>query len=82
MSYLQNYMQGEILQRIVRQWSEVAGETVTLEVMEEDIFAYGTELACLRLEHHFKSGVCETDVGYSKKLNTWHFLQKKVYSKP
>ena len=82
MSYLQQYMKGEILQRITNQWSTVAGETITLEVMEEDIFAFGSELACLRLEHHFKKGSCETDAAYSVNLKTWYFLLKKVYSEP
>lgn len=82
MSYLQQYMKGERLQRITNQWSTVAGETITLEVMEEDIFAFGSELACLRLEHHFKRGICETDAAYSVNLKTWYFLLKKVYSEP
>ena len=40
-----------------------------------------SELACLRLEHHFKKGICETDVAYSTNLQTWYFLLRKVYSK-
>lgn len=82
MSYLQDYMAGERLQRIVTDWSKVAGETIRVEVMEEDIYAFGSELACLRLEHHFKRGICETDAEYSKNLQTWYFLLRKVYSKP
>lgn len=81
MTYLQEYMQGYGLQRIVNDWSKVAGEAVSVEVMEEDIYAFGSELACLRLEHHFKKGVCETDAAYSANLHTWYFLLKKVYSK-
>lgn len=81
MSYLQEYMKGERLQRIVTQWSKMAGEEMALEVTEEDIYAYGSELACLRLEHRFKDGECETDVAYNVNLKTWYFLLKKVYSK-
>ena len=81
MSYLQNYMTGGRLQRVADQWKKVAGEVLSIEVMEEDIYAFGSELACLRLEHHFKNGVCETDVAYSTNLQTWYFLLRKVYSK-
>lgn len=81
MTVLQDYMQGDKLQRIINDWSKVAGETITVEVMEEDIYAFGSELACLRLEHHFKKGVCETDAAYSVNLHTWYFLLRKVYSK-
>lgn len=82
MKTLQDYMTGERLQRIADQWEKTAGESISIEVMEEDIYAFGSELACLRLEHHFKKGICETDVAYSTNLQTWYFLLKKVYSKP
>lgn len=82
MKTLQDYMTGERLQRIADQWEKTAGESISIEVMEEDIYAFGSELACLRLEHHFKKGICETDVAYSTNLQIWYFLLKKVYSKP
>ncbi|MDC1809397.1 hypothetical protein POZ03_02835 [Bacteroides uniformis] len=82
MKTLQDYMTGERLQRIADQWEKTAGESISIEVMEEDIYAFGSELACLRLEHHFKKGICETYVAYSTNLQTWYFLLKKVYSKP
>lgn len=81
MKTLQDYMTGERLQRIADQWEKTAGETISIEVMEEDMCAFGSELACLRLEHHFKRGECETDVAYSTNLQTWYFLLRKVYSK-
>jgi len=59
---------------------KTAGEKIPIEVMEEDIYAFGSELACLILEHHFKKGICETDVAYSTNLQTWYFLLRKVYS--
>ena len=81
MKTLQDFMTGERLQRIVSQWSNVTQESIFIEVMEEDIYAFGSELACLRLEHHFKNGVCETEVAYSTNLQTWYFLLRKVYAK-
>lgn len=81
MKTLQDFMTGERLQRIVSQWSKVTQESISIEVMEEDIYAFGSELACLRLEHHFKNGVCETEVAYSTNLQTWYFLLRKVYAK-
>ena len=62
MKTLQDYMTGEQLQRIADQWEKTAGENISIEVMKEDIYAFGSELACLRLEHYFKKGICETDV--------------------
>ena len=81
MKTLQDYMTGEQLQRIADQWEKTSGENISIEVMEEDIYAFGSELACLRLEHYFKKGICETDVAYSTNLQTWYFLLRKVYSK-
>lgn len=81
MKTLQDYMTGEQLQWIADQWEKTAGENISIEVMEEDIYAFGSELACLRLEHYFKKGICETDVAYSTNLQTWYFLLRKVYSK-
>ena len=81
MKTLQDYMTGEQLQRIADQWEKTAGENISIEVMEEDIYAFGSELACLRLEHYFNKGICETDVAYSTNLQTWYFLLRKVYSK-
>ena len=81
MSYLQDYMTGSRLQRTIDQWQKAAKESITIEVMEDDIYAFGSELACLRLEHHFKNGVCETEVAYSTNLQTWYFLLRKVYAK-
>lgn len=53
MKTLQDFMTGERLQWIVSQWSNVTQESISIEVMEEDTYAFGSELACLRLEHHF-----------------------------
>lgn len=80
MSYLQDHMTGERLQRIADLWKKAAGENISIEVMEEDIYAFGSELACLRLGNYFKRGVCETEVAYSTNLQTWYFLLRKVYS--
>ena len=52
MKTLQDFMTGERLQRIVSQLSNVTQESISIEVME-DTYAFGSELACLRLEHHF-----------------------------
>lgn len=42
MKTLQDYMTGERLQRIADQWGKTAGENISIEVMEEDIYAFGT----------------------------------------
>ena len=42
MKTLQDYMTGERLQRIADQWEKTAGESISIEVMEEDIYAFGS----------------------------------------
>lgn len=57
MKTLQDFMTSERLQRIISQWSKVTQGSISIEVIEEDIYAFGSELAYLRLEQHFKKCV-------------------------
>ena len=61
-------------ERVVREWSRLAGEPVTVEEITGNLYAHGSELACLRLAYKFRRASddrarCE----YSKNLSTWVF---------
>lgn len=62
------------LARVTKEWSAIAGETLEIDATKSDepIWAFGSELACLRLEHKMKSG----HAGFSENLNTWFYRNK------
>jgi hypothetical protein len=62
--------------RIKQAWEGLAKEPLRFEIEEDQrlgviqpITAYGSELACLRLEHHM-GGMAR----FSKHLNTWYYV--------
>jgi hypothetical protein len=58
--------------RAEQEWSAISGEPVKVEQIGGTLYAYGSELACLRLEHKF--GTCpRIKAGYSTNLETWYF---------
>ena len=59
----------DALERASRIWSEYAGESVKVEVIGGVIYAFGSELACLRLEHRMRTG----RAAYSQNLQTWTY---------
>ena len=60
--------------RTVRDWSALAGEAVTVEATRSDepIYAFGSELACLRLVYAMRVG----RVAYSANLGTWFYCNR------
>ena len=63
----------ERMKRATAEWSGYAGESVTLEVRGDTIYAYGSELACLRLYKRF-SGTGRVEE--SKNLKTWFYARE------
>lgn len=62
------------LERHKKDWSNLAGESVEIKIYENDIYAFGTELACLRLYYKFRH--CDVDkirVAFSKPSGSWFF---------
>jgi len=59
-------------------WEKIAKEELIIEAtgfIQDPIYAYGSELACLRLEHAFRfTEGAKAD--YSKTLQTWYFRNK------
>jgi hypothetical protein len=50
-----------------------AGEYVDLELINNCYYAYGSELACLRLFYSYRFTPNAISVNFSKNLNTWFF---------
>lgn len=63
--------------RAAKTWSEYAKEPVTVEEIGGQLYAFGSELACLRLEHHMRVG----RAAWSPNLKTWTYsTDRPLYS--
>lgn len=60
--------------RAAAEWSKIAKEDVTVEQTGGTLYAFGSELACLRLFHAFR-GTSTARVEYSTNLSTWFFAK-------
>ena len=64
--------------RVKTDWEKIAKEDLIIEAtgtVQDAIYAYGSELACLRLEHAFRfADGAKAD--YSQTLQTWYFRNK------
>jgi len=61
------------IERVTKEWSELAGEPVAVERIGGHYYAFGSELACLRLAHRFRS----FNVKYSENTKTWYFCNER-----
>ena len=78
MGNLQELSTPERLEKHKKEWSILAGESVEIRIYENDIYAFGSELACLKLYYKFRN--CEVDkikVDFSKQLGSWFFSKFK-----
>ena len=57
-------------------WRALTKEQVTCEVIGGTLYAFGSELACLRLAYVFR-GVKSARCDYSENLGTWFFSKDK-----
>lgn len=57
--------------RAAKEWSGIAQEQVRCEVIGASIYAYGSELACLRLAYAFRDSKEETRVTNFRTI--WYF---------
>ncbi len=57
--------------RATEEWSKLAGEPVTVEQVGGVLYAFGSELACLRLEHKMRCG----RAAWSENLKTWSWCK-------
>ena len=60
------------------EWSEIAGESVTVEMTNTSnpIYAFGSELAVLRLYRKCNGKNCTA--AYSTNLQTWYFTNRSA----
>ena len=63
-----------------RYWEHISKEPLEISGnhgVSGPIYAYGSELACLRLEHAFRPYQPKgAHAGYSENLKTWYFVNK------
>lgn len=62
------------LKRFEQEMSGYAKEPVVLEQIKGTAYAFGSELACLRIFYKYRN-VSKKDplVGFAKNLNSWYF---------
>lgn len=62
------------MERLQRDWTKLAGEDLIVEKIKGVFYAYGSELACLRLFYKFNQvNRTNSDCKYSENLGTWYF---------
>ena len=59
------------INRLQRDWNNMAGEEVAIEQVGGAIYAFCSELAALRMFHKYNTE--KAKVGFSKSLKTWFF---------
>lgn len=55
--------------RATKDWSALAGEALELERIGDTLYAFGSELACLRLHYKMQIG----RVAFSENLQRWAY---------
>jgi len=60
------------LKRLSYNWKGIAKEEVKVELIRSALYAYGSELAILRLFFQFRNAT-NTRAAYSQNLRTWYF---------
>jgi hypothetical protein len=68
-----------LVQKCKVEWSALAKETVNVQLISTTLYAFGSELACLRLFAAFK-GTPNTKVGYSLNMKTWYFSKEMQWN--
>lgn len=64
------YSSEQIERAAKKEWTKIAGESLRIEVVSGTCYAFGSELACLRLYKAFKGNAT---VLYSQNLSEWFF---------
>ena len=60
-------------QKAKTEFEKHAKETLKVEQIADSLYAFGSELACLRLGHMYRYCGDKSFVGYSKPRKTWFF---------
>ena len=59
--------------RVTADWIKIAGEAVEIENRSGTYYAYGSEIACLRLAYKFRCSGDRIAAKFSENLKTWFF---------
>jgi hypothetical protein len=59
--------------RLKSDWEKVAKEKLEVEEKGNAFYAYGSELACLRLFYHYRHSISKIEAQFSSNLRTWFF---------
>jgi hypothetical protein len=62
--------QSRLEQKAAEEWSKYAQEPVTVDYIAGALFAFGSELAMLRLARHMRHGRAE----YSENRKSWYWM--------
>jgi hypothetical protein len=65
------------LDLLTKEWQRFSVEPIEVNVTGNDVFAFGSEIACLRLFYHFRHSQANCKVAKSLNLNTWYFVKYK-----
>lgn len=66
--------------RVEKDWSEIAKEAVKVEQIGGAIYAFGSELAALRLFRKYRyTDESRIHANYSENLKTWFFRLETRY---
>jgi len=71
--YLETEPTADLMQRTAREWSQIAGEPVSVEYIGGYLYAFGTEFGMLRLAHKFRS----FNVKFSENRQVWRFCNER-----
>lgn len=73
------YNTPEYLRRITLEWTKVTKEEkIEVEILAGVRYAFGSELACLRLAYGYR-GATNIRMGYSENRQTWYFCLEPKY---
>lgn len=61
------------IKRTEIEFSEYAGESVKVDIIQDAIYAFCSELAALRLHKKYGFSNDKAHSAYSKNLKTWYF---------
>jgi hypothetical protein len=61
------------LTRAKAEFEKYAKETLELKELGGAVYAFGSELACLRLFYVYRNRDARAVSGFSENLNTWYF---------
>jgi hypothetical protein len=69
----------ELLQRLKDDWTLIASEQITVELITTNVYCYGSELAISRIALEYR--LCKhASNGYSNNLNTFYFKLSDINS--